>query len=149
VTNQNCKRNSFSYYLPVFPAVEGKLVPLARILKVCNAASFVLLKVGNEWPAALCMQKCWACLQRVWRLRAHKYVYSLGYRKVNFMEAYCYFILVTVDCSFDCVYWVSFLEGGDRADSTSALPYPITEQGIHIQRSCRQWSTKQIKAATH
>ena len=32
--------------------------------------------------------------------RANK-IFSLGYRRVNFKEAYFYFILVTVDCSFD------------------------------------------------
>lgn len=98
----------FLTLLPVVPAVEGTFVLLARTLKVYKAASFVLLKVGNEWPAAHCLQKCWACLQRVWRLRAHKNIYSLRYRKVNFKEACFYFILVTVDCSFDCAYWGSF-----------------------------------------
>lgn len=126
VTNQNYRRISFSYPFTRSSSCGKTLVLLARTLKVYNTAGFLVLRLAMSdslpTPQAHCLQKCWTCLQRVWRLREHKNIYSLGYRKVNYMEACFYFIFVTAECSFDCAYWVSFLEGGERADSTTALP---------------------------
>ena len=105
VTNQNYRRISLFF----FPFTRGSscgrnTCPSGQNFEGFNATSFLFLKVGNEWSATHCPQKCWARLQRIWRLLAHKIFTALGCRKVKFMEA---FIFYSCNCRmfFVCAYW--------------------------------------------
>ena len=61
----------FLPFYPLFQLWKEHLSFWTEFWRFITQLVWYCLKVCNDWPAAPCLHKCWACLQRVWRLRAH------------------------------------------------------------------------------